>query len=146
MVYPTSLYNMYIIRESRVRDVPTHRFAANPNCNNNYNNFPQSHSLAVRHKRVLVRREQKLLLLCFILFEYKIVRLYIHVYGIFFFVFLVHCDQQSVNNRLFLSKRQKSRKQGVSKNKIIIIKEKLFGSLIRKTLFALHFFESTSLV
>lgn len=83
MVSPTSLYNMYIIREPRVCDVPTHRFSMNPNCNNNYNNFPQSHSLAVRHKRVLVRREQKLLL-CFALFEYKIVRLYIHVYGIFF--------------------------------------------------------------
>lgn len=145
MVSPTSLYNMYIIREHSVCNVPTHRFSTNPNCNNNYNNFPQSHSLAVRHKRVLVRREQKLLL-CFALFEYKIVRLYIHVYGIFFFVFLEHCDQQSVNNRLFLSKRQKSRKQGVGENKIIIIKEKLFGSLIRKTLFALHFFESTSLV
>lgn len=98
----------------------THRFASNPNCNNNYNNFPQSHSLAGQHKRVLVRREQKLLL-CFALFEYKIVRLYIHVYGIFififFFVFLEHCDQQSVNNRLFLSKRQKRRKPpGVGEN------------------------------
>jgi len=124
MVSSTSFYNMYIIREPHVRDVPTHRFATNPNYNNNYNNFPQSHSLAVRHKRVLVRREQKLLLLCFVLFEYKIVRFFIHIYGIFFFFFLEHCDQQSVNNRLFLSKRQKSQKQGVSENKIIIIKEK----------------------